>query len=184
MLLLALALLACAPHPAPPEAPAAEEAAGTVSPPVTLEQFRAAFPVGTTIRLRLAAKGQPTVVQTWVWTAVDETGCTIASTVHDEAGALLKDEGESRATWAELMGHATFPAARTVRTDGAVAVPAGTFPAWVFTVQDAAEDGTPQVKTYHFAKTMPGPPVLFTIQQGGEEVFRMTTIERTVAPAP
>lgn len=178
MLLLALALVACAPHPAPPAPPVAEVDA-TVSPPVTLEQFRAAFPAGTTIRLRIATKGQPTVVQKWVWTQVDEAGCTIASSVYDEKGELLKDEGESRTTWAELMGHATFPAAKTTKTDGAIGVPAGTFATWVYTVQAAAEDGTPQVKTYHFAQTMPGPPVLFTIQQGGEEIFRMTMIERT-----
>lgn len=179
MFLLALALLACAPHPVEAPAPVAPVEAGTVSPPVTLEQFRAAFPVGTTIRLKVAAKGQPAVVQKWVWTAVDADGCTIAAQTLDEQGALLKDEGERRTTWAELMGHAVFPAATTERSEGVAAVPAGTFPTWVFVVQAAAEDGTTQVKRFQFAKTMPGPPVLYTIEQGGEEVFRMTLLERT-----
>ena len=97
----------------------------------------------------------------------------------DFPGALLQDEGSSRSTWAELMGHAAFPAAQTTREDASVEVPAGRFDTWLYTVEDSAEDGTPQVKRYHFARNLPGPPVLFTIEQGGAEVFRMALLERT-----
>jgi hypothetical protein len=186
-----LLLLACAPHPAPPVAstpPAASTAAvapgapvspaATVSPPVTLDAFRAAFPVGTRIRLSIAAKDQPTVEERWTWTAADATGCTIASQVYDANGSLLQDEGSANSTWEELMAHARFPADATTQADGHIVVPAGEFDTWVFTVHDTAEDGAPRVRTFQFAKTKPGPPLLYTIEQGGEEVFRMTMLER------
>ncbi len=186
-MLLTLAL-ACAPHPAPPvaaaeaqAAPAATEVApseATISPPVTLDQLRAAFPVGTKIRLGITMKDKPPVEQRWTWTAVDPDGCTIASTLHDADGNLLADEGAARSTWAELMGHAVFPAARTTREDSRVEVPAGTFDTWHYTVTDTV-DGAPVVKRFHFAKTLPGPPLLYTLESGGVEVFRMTMIERT-----
>jgi hypothetical protein len=151
----------------------------TVSPPVTLEQFRAAFPVGTKIRLLMAAKGKPTEEQRWTWVKADEDGCVIATTVHDEKGALIRDEGTNAATWAELLSHGRFPAATTERSDSSVEVPAGRFETWLFTVRDKAKDGAPIVKRLHFAKTMPGPPVLLTIEGAGAEIFRMTMVERT-----
>lgn len=175
---LFLALLACAPHPAPlAEVPIAAQPA-TVSPPVTLDEFRAAFPVGTEIRLGIAGKDQAALEQRWRWIAVDETGCTIAATVHDLSGALVQDEGASRAEWAELMGHAAFPAERTTREDSHVKVPAGEFDTWLFTVTGFSDAGAAQVKRYHFAKSKPGPPMLFTIEERGEEVFRMTMLKR------
>lgn len=150
-----------------------------VSPPVTLEQFRAAFPVGTKIRLSIAAKGKPTEEQRWTWVNADKDGCVIATTVHDEAGKLVRDEGASPSKWTELLTHAVFPAAATERSDSSIEVPAGRFETWLFTVRGKAKDGTPVVKRYHFAKAMPGPPVLFTIENAGGEVLRMTMLERT-----
>lgn len=183
MLVLVLSLFACAPHPTPPAPAAGTAPAGdTVSPPVTLDQFRAAFPVGTTIRLRIEAQGAPPVEQWWEWTAADAEGCTIRSEVRAPDGTLLQDEGEGRSTWRELMGHAEFPAATTEWTESSAEVPAGRFDTWLYTVRETAEDGDPRVKRYHFARTMPGPPVLFTIEQGAEEVFRMTLIARSPMP--
>jgi hypothetical protein len=152
---------------------------GVVSPPVTLEAFRAAFPVGTKIRLSFAEKGKPVEEQRWTWVKADKEGCEIATTVHDASGKLLRDEGSSPATWAELLSHGRFPAAKTERSDSSIEVPAGRFETWLFTVRDVGKDGTPMVKRYHFAKSMPGPPVLFTIESAGGEVFRMTMLERT-----
>lgn len=194
MLPLLLAL-ACAPKPTPPEAPAAptppaeapaaepppaEAPEGeTVSPPVTLDQFRAAFPAGTTIRLRVQVAGSPPLEERWEWTAVDPEGGTMRSTTYAPDGTVLQ-EAEARTPWTELMGHARFPADRTVATDSTVTVPAGTFETWLYTV--TGEDPT-EVRRYHFAKEMPGPPVLFTIESAGTEVFRMEMLERTPMPA-
>lgn len=43
----------------------------------------------------------------------------------------------------------------------------------------AGDDGVMLVKRCDFAKTLPGPPALFTIERQGEEIFRMTMIERS-----
>jgi hypothetical protein len=123
--------------------------------------------------------GQPPVEQRWVWTAADAEGCEIAATLHDADGRLVKDEGAGRSAWTELMGHARFPAAKTERADATITVPAGTFDTWLFTVRDTAEDGGPMVTRYHFAKSMPGPPVQLTMERSGVEVLRMTMLERT-----
>ncbi|MDP2310026.1 MAG: hypothetical protein Q8P18_28670 [Pseudomonadota bacterium] len=186
---LVFALLACAPHPVASTAAtstAAAPAPDTISPPVTLDQFRAAFSVGTRIRLSIAASGAPIIEQRWTWTAVDDIGCTIATTLHDETGAPMpadpaapSDQGPLRHEWAELMGHAVFPAARTTMIESTVDVPAGHFATWLYTVQDTEADGTQKVTRYHFAQTMPGPPLLMITEVGGVEVFRMTMLERT-----
>ncbi|MFN7145544.1 MAG: hypothetical protein ACK4YP_17345 [Myxococcota bacterium] len=195
MLPLLLAL-ACAPKPAAPEAPAADAPAApeapaaevpaapapegeTVSPPVTLEEFRAAFPAGTTIRLGVQVAGQPPLEERWEWTAVDAEGGTMRSTTLGPDGSVLQ-EAEARVLWTDLMGHARFPADRTVVTDSRVTVPAGTFETWLYTV--TGDDPT-EIRRYHFAREMPGPPVLFTIETAGTEVFRMEVLERTPMPA-
>lgn len=187
LLLLGLLLTVACVHPAPPAPPAAPEpaasapasAAPTLTPPFSPAQLAAAFPDGTTLRLQITEAGGPPVVQRWVFTGGDAEGTTIQSTVSTPSGTLLKDEGAERSTWVELSRHAAFPAADTTVGDSEVTVAAGHFATWLYTVRATAEDGTPVLKRYHFARTVPGPPVLFTIQQGGTELFRMELLERT-----
>jgi hypothetical protein len=207
---LALWLLACAaptpvpaPSPtAPPAAPTevsgaaaapAAPAATTISPPFTLEQFRAAFPDGTRLRLLIAEGPPPAVEQRWTWSAADETGCTITTSLHSADGgppteALLAkmagEAGPQRHTWAELMGHAQFPAATTTMVESTVDVPAGHFSTWSYTLTTTGHDGTPVVSRLHFAQATPGPPVSMTVEANGVEVYRMTLLERTAPPAP
>jgi hypothetical protein len=180
-MLLAL-LLACAPKAAAPtDAPAPADApAEAFAPHVhTLDELRAGIPQGTRIRLGIAVAGQPTVEQRWEFVKVDAQGATIASQVYSEAGELLQDEGTGTSTWEELYRHADFPAATTTREESSVEVPAGKFDTWLYTVPKVGEDGSPEVHRYHFAKAMPGPPVLYTAERGGSEFFRMTMLERT-----
>lgn len=91
---------------------------------------------------------------------------------------MLEDEGAATSTWAELNEHATFPAASTVREDAVLDGPLGHLETWRYTVTSTGPDGVMVVKRYEFAKTLPGPPVLFTIERQGEEIFRMAVIER------
>lgn len=179
-ILLVGVIAACA-HRAP--APPAEGVSPTetVSPPVTLEEFRAAFPVGTTILMRFFGVA-PVMEERWTWTAADDEGCTIAALSCDGEGRVVSDEGETRTTWVELMSHAVFPTDRTIRTDASVDVAAGHFDTWLYTVRDDAPDGSPEVAYYHFDRTLPGPPVLMIIEQGGEEVRRMELVDRNVNP--
>jgi len=91
---------------------------------------------------------------------------------------LLDDEGVATSIWAELNAHATFPAAATLREDAVLDGPLGHLDTLRYTVTSAGDDGVMLVKRYEFAKTLPGPPALFTIERQGEEIFRMTMIER------
>jgi hypothetical protein len=176
-------LAACVRTPVPPagavsEAPAVAPAEPIAPRPFTMEQLRDGIPRGTVIRLRVETAGQPTVEQEWTFTAVDAASATIASKVFGADGSLVKDEGEGTSTWAELNEHASFPAARTTRVESAVEGPLGHVETWLYTVADTDEGGVPVTKRYQFAKTLPGPPVLFTIEREGVEVFRMTMVAR------
>jgi hypothetical protein len=174
--------VACAHRaPAPPES---APSTPTVSPPVTLEEFRAAFPVGTTILMRYREIDAAPFEERWNWTAADDEGCTIAALSCDEEGRVVRDEGAGTATWVDLMSHATFPADRTTRSDASIEVPAGRFDTWLYVVRDEAADGSPEVASYHFDRHLPGPPVLLTVEQDGVEVRRMELVEREVSPPP
>ena len=175
-------LLACAHAPIAqtggPETPTVAPApAGELAPnPFTAEQLRNAFPVGTHIRFRIRSAGEPDVEERWTITAADASGMTIASQIFAADGTLVEDQGSGTSTWEEFHHHADFPASQTVREESSVDVPAGHFDTWLYTVVDPASD---TVKRYHFSKTLPGPPVFFSIQKGKGTVFEMILLERT-----
>lgn len=181
---LLILLLACGPkNPSAPTASApstevAEVAAPANLPtPYTAEQIRDAMPVGTRVRFRVEAAGQPTVEKTMVVTAADvSTGTFTSQTVDPASGAVLQEEGSSAYPWAELREHAAFPVSQTARSDAEIELPMGRHATWVYTVTDPAGP----VTTYWFATTLPGPPVQMVVSQGGAEVMRMTMIEHSV----
>lgn len=174
-----------APAPAPPvttvEPPPPETTQalpdGTAPRPFSAEQIRQAMPVGHVVRLRVEAQGAEPQELRWEVTAADATRCTIASKVYDLRGALVRDEGAGTSQWTELREHAAFPAAETVITSGTIEVPAGRFETRVYRV--TSRDGSfTMVKTLHFATTLPGPPVLMTVERDGEPLMKMTLLER------
>lgn len=180
-MLLALALaLACAHAPggASPLPPAGLLSIslpdGTLPRPFTAEQIRAAMPVGTQIDLRVAVGGQAPVSFRWVVSAADAETVTILSSTQGPDGRWTPDEGDGRSRWSELVEHAAFPSKQSQRVESTVDTPLGHFDTWRYTVNGKDEAGNAQVSTYHFARTLPGPPVLYTIEQGGVEVFRMS----------
>ncbi len=193
MLLLPL-FLACA-HPSPSPvsgvvAPSSSAATSTPTPSASAEEalaprpfpsaaLAAGIPQGTKIRLGIEQAGQPTVEQRWEFTKCTADAATIASKVYDTNGTLLTDEGEATTPWTELEKHASFPAAATTRTDDTIDGPLGHLDTWLYTVTVPGDDGIMLVKRYEFSKTMPGPPVLFTTERQGEEIFRMTMLERS-----
>lgn len=159
-------------EPTPTLTPAPVDA--VISVPVTAEQLRAAFPVGHTLRFRVREVGKPDGEHRWLVTAADERGMTLTTSVHAEDGSLIEQE-TGTSTWDELLTHGRFPAASTVMEEATVTTPAGTFQAWKVTVVDQAKD---TVKRMHFAKSLPGPPVLLTLQEGKGTTFEMILIER------
>jgi len=179
--ILVLVVSACA-HRTPSAPVQNTPAAETVSPPVTLDEFRAAFPVGTSILMRFVQLGTSPMEERWTWIAADADGCTVTTLSCDEEGNVVSEDGEIETTWVELMTHATFPADRTVFTDATVDVAAGHFDTWHYTVSEGAPDTSPELAHYHFDRTLPGPPVLVIIEEGGVEVMRMELVHRDVTP--
>lgn len=172
--------------PAAPAAPAAGEntAAPAIAPrPFTAEQIRAAMPAGTQITFHMEESGKPPVVLHWTVTAADEATMTLVSRVVGINGNVIAEEPAQSTPWQQLAEHATFPAARTARSEGSVQVPAGRFDTIDYVVTDE-KDGSKTVSTFRFAKQLPGPPVMLTVEKDGVTVRRMTLVERSSAPAP
>lgn len=192
---LLVCLAACAPKtaPAPAPAPAPTPAAAPAAAPAPAAPaealaprlfdaaaLRDGFALGTKLRLRMEADGRA-VEERWEVVGHTADGCTIASSAYDpDTGALLEDQGQGTSTWTELESHASFPASRTAVADDTITVPAGTFETRRYTVSEP--DGA--VAVYHFAKTLPGPPVSLVITQGGATVRSMVLLERTSPAAP
>lgn len=176
LLLVLLAGLGGCAHAKPDTA--ALVAAAIAPRPFTAEQIRAGMPAGERIRYRMERLGQPPTEEEWTVTAATPERCTIRSMVYDPTGKLVEDQGEETSTWEQLMAHATFPSRSTERTEGEIEVPAGKYPAWLYTVTEPGKGGAVEVRRYAFAKDMPGPPVKFTISAGEQELFSMTLLQR------
>lgn len=164
-------LVACGAPPAPTSTVTTTTAAVTepTAPRLfTVAQLRDGTPQGRIVELRIEAAGQPTVIDHWEFTAVDEAGATIRSVTRDEAGAVIAED-VGRSTWAELHAHGAFPAAATTIEDGVtITVPAGEFTTRLYTVTDGD-----RTRRFWFAVALPGPPVQFTTEEGGAEVLRV-----------
>lgn len=178
-LLALLALCGCGAAPAPaPAVPAPSPAAETAPRPFTAAEIRGAMPKGHVLRLRLEAAGKPTVVEVWTVLEADAEGMTLGTRVHGEDGALLADQGAEVAKWAELVEHAAFPAAATVRTEGESETALGRLATLTYEVTKPGEDGVPVVSRFVFAKALPGPPVELTVTRQGVVLRKMTILER------
>ncbi len=176
--------------PAAPAAPAGGEntAAPAIAPrPFTAEQIRAAMPAGTEIRFRVEESGKAPVVLHWRVTAADEATMTLVSRILGEDGAVIAEEPAQSSRWQELVEHATFPAARTARSEGSVEVPAGRFDTIDYVVTDE-KDGSKTVSTFRFARQLPGPPVSAHRREGRRDGAQddpdRALVRPGIAPAP
>ena len=146
--------------------------------PYTANQIRAAMPEGTMIWMRMETPGKVTQEEWEVVDADDET-CTMSSKVYDESGKkLLEDKGERTHKWTELRDHASFPIATTMRAEGRIDTPVGSFDSWLYIADTVGEDGLPLLMHFHFAKELPGPPVLMTRTVDGKTVLTMKMVGR------
>lgn len=168
--LLSPLLVACTATPAPELAESAVEP-GLLPFPYTAEEIRLGNPPGTVLVHRLERAGSPTVLRETHFVADDGTTAGMREVVRQDGDVIRESAGE--ATWVELRDHASFPADAAVRAEASCEVPAGRFDCWLYTV--AGDDGSES--RFWFARSRPGPPVLYEVEQGGEVVFRMTLVE-------
>ena len=154
-----LLALACAPRA--PSAPAAAPATHR-PPPVAAEENA----------------GKDTTVSDWVVTGWTGTHATIAFTTYaEDRTTVLEPTAERTSAWAELRDHARFEVDRAERSQGQLLHPLGTLEVWLYVVQGEQQG---LLERYWFAKELPGPPVRFTVEAGGTEVFRMEQVLREV----
>jgi hypothetical protein len=84
-----------------------------------------------------------------------------------------------RSTWLDFQGHASMPAATTVRSAEVIEIPAGRFDCLKYIRRDG--DST---RTFWFARSAPGMPLQVEETDGGQLVYRATAIEDTGASSP
>lgn len=172
-LALAFVVAACGGAAPQPSATATAPAAAIAPRPYTPEQIRDAMPVGTDMRYRIEAAGAPATIVAYHVDAADATSVTMTDRVLSEDGAKVIAEEKSTTEWVKLMEHATFPADATTVRDASVEVPAGRFETTEYVVR---RDGS--VVTFHFAKTLPGPPVSMVEEADGVVKRSMKLVSR------
>lgn len=137
---------------------------GPVYPaPFTWEQIRAASKSGRAYRYKVEVPGKPSKERVLTFVKVDDDGAEIY------AGG----ENPKRMGWPTLQKHAEFPKSRTTVREETVKLQGGKFDCMVYEVRgDDAE-----VSTYYFAKTLPGAPVMFYVEQDGKRVRTTSLIQ-------
>lgn len=145
--------------------------------PYGSRQLRAALPTGSAFTIRNEADGEVTLDE-FVVVETDREYCTMEHRVTTEDGKLIEELGETEFAWNELRDHAAFPAEITVRSEGHLDVPVGSHDTWLYVVTDQNDEGLPQVTYYHFAKELPGPPILMTVVVDGKLALTRTMVAR------
>ena len=170
-LLLGVAACASSKPDRPPDHNRIQE--GHAPTPFTATELRRGCRSGRVVRLRLWTAGKPPAIQVWRFFDASPTDARIEKTVTDESGAELGAPELVTMLWSELQGRASFPDAATEIETVQRATPIGHFECWMYTVR--RQDGV--VERYWFAKSLPGPPIEYGREEGGELVARQTMIE-------
>ena len=147
----------------------------TLPTPFTAAEIRDATPEGHTVDVTIEENGVVRRRRT-VFTDCDAEGARIHTVALDEHGGEVGDRAVARATWADLQGHASFPADATVRTDDTVTTALGTFECCRYEVRRGDD-----VMNFYFANDLPGMPVLVSTSREGAlmsvtEVVGMTGV--------
>lgn len=146
--------------------------------PFTADQIRDNWVPGREIDIVRRTPDGETVYR-WTVVSADEQYAEIRYEILDEQGQVTEEPEVERTAWTELRDHATFPAATATLEQTTRETSLGTLEGWLYTVPD--EDGS-TVRTYFFAKSLPGAPVYFSVrakeESGGELLMEMEQIAR------
>jgi hypothetical protein len=142
--------------------------------PFTADEIRANSQPGRTIRSLVTPLGEEPVVRVTRSASVDEAGWQFETWAETPDGTRLSAPERGEATWLELQGHASMPAATTRIDEETIDIPAGRYECLRYTRADGES-----VDTFWFAESEPGAPVRFEKRVNGELVFSSTTIEIT-----
>ena len=167
---LLLAAFALGPACGGAPTPVAPASAEPPSPyPYSVYDIRAGCPLGRVIEYRIEKAGAPARVERWAFTPLDNDTVKITTTAFDAEGKSVGAPTTESAKWTELHEHARFPQSATQISNESLALPAGTFDVMKYVVTKG-----PEVKTYWFARSLPGPPVKVEVVKDGKTVMTMT----------
>ena len=130
---------------------------GLLPTPFSADEIRAGCPAGRTIRIRIERDGEVVGWRVNRWGEGDDEGATLHSQRFDAHGEPLAEPDVSRVTWADLQGHASFEAARTVRQPAVIDSPMGQLQGLHY--QRTEDDGS--ISDFWFASSMPGMPIRY-----------------------
>jgi hypothetical protein len=148
--------------------------------PFSADEIRAGNPPGTT-RVYVVRRGADVALQrtTFLEHAGDQGGLArfeVSSRTLD--GEPIGTPTEASSTWAELQAHASYPRAEATLASTICTTAAGRHEAWMYDWRQPARDGRPA--THHrvwFAKSMPGPPVLYERIVADVLAYRMELVQ-------
>jgi hypothetical protein len=141
-----------------------DKAKGPVYPaPFTAEQIQRATKNGRTYRFRVEVPDKA------------PTEYTVAFRNVDSGGAEVFSEGDKgkRMSWLAFQQHAEFPKDKVTTRADRIKIPAGKFDCLVYEV--TGDRG--EVRTYYFAKKLPGAPVFFYVERDGQRIRTTTLLE-------
>ena len=169
-LALAMALAAgCAASPAGPAGP-------MLPTPYTAEQIRSNYPPGTLHVYLHEQPDQPPVLSKTVFVEDDGERATFEMSRILPDGTSLGEAETATERWTELRDHAAFDAGVTTRREASCTVRSGSYDCWLYEKTEEARGG-PILHRFWFAKSKPGPPVLYEQVRGDEVTYRMEMIE-------
>jgi hypothetical protein len=143
--------------------------------PYTADEIRAACPEGRMNVYRTEGKGK-VAVTSMRFVKCDEKGAEMEFSVGPENAPPVQTN-TSAAAWKDLQAHGSFPEKDTKITEETIEVPAGKFDCWLYTITRQTADGKPSKISFHFAKSLAGPPVKMVKETDGKVDSTMTLIE-------
>ena len=144
--------------------------------PFTADEIRAGCQPGRTIRLLVVEPNAAPKVRVTRFVSADANGAEQDSWEETPDGTPLTVPQRGRSMWLDLQRHASFPAATTERTEEEIEIPAGRFDCLRYT-----NDEGEAVRTFWFARSVPGMPLRFEERVDGDLVFSSTAIENIPA---
>lgn len=145
---------------------------GLAPTPFTADEIRGGCPSGRTIRMRVEAVGEAPFDRLSRFVECDETGATLERARWSPEGSPLGEPEVTRVTWAELQGHASFPAEATVIEPERIVTPIGELDCLRYTVRDGATE-----EVFWFAEDLPGMPVTYLTRSGGQVVLTVSVVD-------
>lgn len=145
--------------------------------PYSAPEIRAACPEGrvSTYRIESGKTSDDATLQTFRFGKGDEAKTQLTVSMSKRDGTAIGPARSNPMNWRSLQSHASFPEKQTKITEGRAKTPTGEFDCWVYKVtQEAA--GVETVRTFHFAKRLPGPPVKMTQTIAGKLAMTMTLV--------